>query len=112
MSKPSLQRILLLVSFLVAFATNASAQTPYAGYSVTRLHRFLATDQLTRNIGSQYEYSNLGGGLLGHVLALPAGANYEVLVELWSAKPRRSLYPCEYAPLGGRSRAPVFHMIW
>ena len=21
-------------------------------------------------------------------------------------------YPCEYSPLGGRSRAPVFHMIW
>ena len=27
-------------------------------------------------------------------------------------KPRRSSYPCEYSPLGRRSRTPVFHMIW
>jgi hypothetical protein len=27
-------------------------------------------------------------------------------------KPRRSLYPSEYSPLGGCSRAAFFHMIW
>jgi serine-type D-Ala-D-Ala carboxypeptidase/endopeptidase len=42
---------------------------PYADYSVDELHEFLADYQLTRDIGSQYEYSNLGGGLLGYVLA-------------------------------------------
>jgi hypothetical protein len=35
---------------------------------------------LTRDIGSQYEYSNLGVGLLGHVLARRAGTDYEALV--------------------------------
>jgi CubicO group peptidase (beta-lactamase class C family) len=35
---------------------------------------------LPRDIGSEYEYSNLGGGLLGHVLALRAGTDYEALV--------------------------------
>src|ERR1700733_12200103 len=54
---------------------------PYADYSVEQLYQFLATYQLTRDIGSEYEYSNLGGGLLGHVLALRARMTYEALVE-------------------------------
>lgn len=53
---------------------------PYADYSAEQLYQFLSTYQLTRDIGSQYEYSNLGGGLLGHVLARRAGINYEELV--------------------------------
>ncbi len=40
---------------------------------------FSPSYQLTRDIGSQYEYSNLGGGLLGHVLARRAGTDYETL---------------------------------
>lgn len=55
-------------------------QNPYADYTVAQLYQFLSTYQLTRDIGSQYEYSNLGGGLLGHVLALRAGTDYEALV--------------------------------
>jgi serine-type D-Ala-D-Ala carboxypeptidase/endopeptidase len=47
---------------------------------VAQLYEFLATVQLTRDIGSKYEYSNLGGGLLGHVLARRAGTDYETLV--------------------------------
>src|SRR5271169_6871662 len=54
---------------------------PYADYSVEQLYQFLSGYQLTRDIGSQYEYSNLGGGLLGHVLAMRAGMSYEALVE-------------------------------
>jgi len=53
---------------------------PYADYTVTQLYEFLATVQLTRDIGSKYEYSNLGGGLLGHALARRAGTDYETLV--------------------------------
>ncbi len=53
---------------------------PYADYSVAQLYQFLSAYQLTRDIGSQYEYSNLGGGLLGHVLARRAGMDYESLV--------------------------------
>jgi serine-type D-Ala-D-Ala carboxypeptidase/endopeptidase len=56
------------------------AANPYADYSVERLYQFLSGYQLTRDIGSQYEYSNLGGGLLGHVLARRAGMDYEKLV--------------------------------
>jgi serine-type D-Ala-D-Ala carboxypeptidase/endopeptidase len=57
-----------------------SPKNPYADYSVEQLYQFLSSYQLTRDIGSQFEYSNLGGGLLGHVLARRAGMDYEVLV--------------------------------
>ena len=57
-----------------------NASNPYADYSVEDLYQFLGGYQLTRDIGTQYEYSNLGGGLLGHVLALRAGMEYEALV--------------------------------
>ncbi len=53
---------------------------PYADYSVQQMYDFLTDYQLTRDIGSQYEYSNLGVGLLGHVLSLRAGMSYEALV--------------------------------
>ena len=53
---------------------------PYADYSVQQMYDFLSGYQLTRDIGSQYEYSNLGVGLLGHVLSLRAGTSYEALV--------------------------------
>ena len=53
---------------------------PYADYSVEQLYQFLSAYELTRDIGSQYEYSNLGGGLLGHILARRAGTDYEALV--------------------------------
>ena len=53
---------------------------PYADYSVEQLYQFLSSYQLTRDIGSQFEYSNLGGGLLGQALARRAGVDYEALV--------------------------------
>jgi CubicO group peptidase (beta-lactamase class C family) len=53
---------------------------PYADYSAEDLYTFLSGYQLTRDIGAQYEYSNLGGGLLGHTLALQARTDYEALV--------------------------------
>jgi len=53
---------------------------PYADYSVEQLYQFLSGYTLPRDIGTQYEYSNLGGGLLGHVLARRAGMDYEALV--------------------------------
>ena len=55
-------------------------ENPYADYTVEDLYAFLSGYQLTRDPGSRYEYSNLGGGLLGHVLALRAGKDYETLL--------------------------------
>ncbi|HET9386479.1 MAG TPA: serine hydrolase domain-containing protein [Gemmatimonadales bacterium] len=53
---------------------------PYADYSVQQLYDFLSGYRLTRDIGTQYEYSNLGAGLLGHALSLRAAMSYEALL--------------------------------
>jgi len=52
-----------------------------ADYTLERLYSFLASYELTRDVGSKYQYSNLGYGLLGLALARRAGIDYETLVE-------------------------------
>ena len=56
-------------------------QNPYADYSVKQMYAFLSKYKLANDIGSKYAYSNLGMGLLGHILALRAGMSYEELVK-------------------------------
>jgi CubicO group peptidase (beta-lactamase class C family) len=58
----------------------ADPTNPYADYTVEQLYTFLSGYELTRDPGAQFEYSNLGVGLLGHVLALRAGMSYEAMV--------------------------------
>ncbi|MBN2288960.1 MAG: beta-lactamase family protein, partial [Candidatus Glassbacteria bacterium] len=41
---------------------------PYADYTAEKLYEFLSGYELKREIGGEYSYSNLGGGLLGHTL--------------------------------------------
>lgn len=53
---------------------------PYSDYSVAQMYACLSGCKLTRDIGSKYEYSNLGMGLLGHVITLKAARSYESLV--------------------------------
>lgn len=55
-------------------------RNPYAGYTTEKLYEFLSTFELPREPGSRYEYSNLGAGLLGHLLARRAGVDYETLL--------------------------------
>jgi D-alanyl-D-alanine-carboxypeptidase/D-alanyl-D-alanine-endopeptidase len=53
---------------------------PYAAYDAKQLYEFLSDYKLPRDIGAKYEYSNIGFGLLGHLLTLRAGTNYEALL--------------------------------
>jgi CubicO group peptidase (beta-lactamase class C family) len=55
-------------------------RNPYADYGVDDLYQFLSRYTLRRDPGSEFEYSNLGGGLLGHILACRAGTDYESLI--------------------------------
>lgn len=57
------------------------AQNPYADYTVGQMYDFLSKYTLARDIGAKYEYSNIGMGLLGHILSLRAGMSYEELVK-------------------------------
>ena len=59
----------------------ADAANPYADYGAELLYQFLSSYTLPRNVGEKYEYSNLGVGLLGHVLSLRGGKSYGQLVK-------------------------------
>jgi CubicO group peptidase (beta-lactamase class C family) len=57
----------------------ANLADPYADYTVERLYAFLAHYELSREIGSEREYSNVGMGLLGHALGRAAGIDADQL---------------------------------
>jgi CubicO group peptidase (beta-lactamase class C family) len=52
----------------------------YAGLTVEEMYNYLSHYNLPRDIGEDAEYSNIGMGLLGHVLSLRAGESFENLV--------------------------------
>jgi len=58
----------------------ADATNPFADYTVEQMYEFLSNHDLRRDIGAEAEYSNLGVGLLGHVLARVNGSSYEEVV--------------------------------
>jgi D-alanyl-D-alanine-carboxypeptidase/D-alanyl-D-alanine-endopeptidase len=62
-------------------------RNPYADYGVDDLYQFFSGYTLPRDPGSEFEYSNLGAGLLGHLLACRAGTDYESLVGIRITEP-------------------------
>ncbi len=58
----------------------ANPQNPYADYSVRQMYEFIENYQPTREVGSEYAYSNLAMGLLGHVLANNKNTTYEKML--------------------------------
>lgn len=72
----------------------------YADYTPAHLKAFLASYQLPRGPGATYEYSNLGVGLLGYILAARSGGDYAAVVQ------RRILRPLGMTMTGvGLTRA-------
>jgi len=59
---------------------------PYQDYTVERLYNYLQSCTLTKAPGNSFEYSNVGMGLLGHILSIHAGKTYEQLVQSLIAK--------------------------
>ncbi len=59
---------------------NLRSGNPYANYTVEDMYAFLSKRRLVSEPGTFYSYSNLGMGLLGHILALAAGMDFEALV--------------------------------
>jgi serine-type D-Ala-D-Ala carboxypeptidase/endopeptidase len=62
-------------------------QNPYADYEIEQLYSFLSNHKLTREIGTKYEYSNLGAGLLGLLLSRKVGVDYETLIATQITQP-------------------------
>jgi CubicO group peptidase (beta-lactamase class C family) len=54
---------------------------------VEDLYEFLSGYTLPRDPGSEFEYSNLGAGLLGHLLASRIGTDYESAIRIRITEP-------------------------
>jgi len=55
-------------------------ENPYGDYKVEDLEKFIGRAKLRRDPGEAFDYSNVGVGLLGHLLASRAGLSYEEAV--------------------------------
>lgn len=60
--------------------TPSDPQDPYADYSVEAMYEFLSNHELRRAPGAEFEYSNLGFGILGHALGRAAGTSFRTLL--------------------------------
>lgn len=60
---------------------------PYIDYTEKELLQYLNNCELSREPGSQYEYSNLGMGTLGYILAKKRGVSYRELLSEIITKP-------------------------
>jgi serine-type D-Ala-D-Ala carboxypeptidase/endopeptidase len=58
----------------------ANPSDPFADYGTAQLYNFLGSYALTRAPGAKFEYSNVGVGLLGTLLANAAHTDYASLV--------------------------------
>src|SRR5262249_9749200 len=79
----TLRHLAMHTSGLPRLPTNMSMRPldPYDGYTTEQLYEFLTQYVQEREPGRAYEYSNLGYGLLGHVLGRRAGTDYETLLQ-------------------------------
>lgn len=60
--------------------SDANAANPYSHYTSKELYEYLRVAKLSHPPGRKSDYSNLGAGVLGHILELRAGKSYEQLV--------------------------------
>jgi len=58
----------------------ADMLNPYVDYTVQQMYDFLSSYQLPRDPDASFEYSNFGMGLVGYVLSLNTGSDYEALI--------------------------------
>jgi len=54
---------------------------PFLDYKIESLYSYLNNCSLTKAPGESFEYSNIGMGLLGHILSLRLGKSYEILIQ-------------------------------
>jgi serine-type D-Ala-D-Ala carboxypeptidase/endopeptidase len=62
-------------------------QERYETYSIEKMYAFLSSYALSRDPGTEFEYSNVGMALLGHVIALQAASDFNSLLVDRIARP-------------------------
>lgn len=67
--------------------TPSNPNNPYADYSLDQMYEFVSNYEPIREVGSEYEYSNLAQGLLGNILAMNKKTTYEDLTVETIANP-------------------------
>lgn len=82
---------------------------PFADYTNDMMFQFLADYQLPREVGASYEYSNLGMGLLAHILELHTSKSFEDLVIERIANPLGMQDTREHLTESMKSRLAVGH---
>lgn len=92
---------------LLDLSTHYSGLFPLAGND--DLYAFLASHTLQRDPGSAYQYSNVGAGLLGHIVAIRAGMDYESLVRTRITQPLGMLDTSISLTTSMRQRAATGH---
>jgi serine-type D-Ala-D-Ala carboxypeptidase/endopeptidase len=60
--------------------TGADWGERFAAYTVPQMYEFLAGYELPQDPGADFQYSNIGMGVLGHALSQKAGRSFESLV--------------------------------
>ena len=101
------------------FLATVDPDDPYAGYTASDLYAFFGSYEHARAPGAEYEYSNVGAGLLGLALGRRHGGGYQALVR------ERVLGPLgmtetavavpdsvSFAPAVGAFGQPVSHWTW
>lgn len=71
----ALPRIPRSIGLIALFSSN-----PYKNYTEQDLYKTLGNIELSRDPGEEFEYSNLGFGLLGNLLSRQAGRPYQDLL--------------------------------
>jgi CubicO group peptidase (beta-lactamase class C family) len=74
--------------------SGGSERDQYETYTVERMYNFLSSYRLPRDPGTEFQYSNLGMALLGHVIELKAGTNFESLIVNRICRPLRMDSTC------------------
>ena len=81
----------------------------YDTYTVDDMYAFLSGFTLPGDPGTKFQYSNLGMSLLGHVMELKSGTNFESLVVNRICRPLRLDSTCITLAPELRARAAVGH---
>lgn len=87
--KMTLKHLANHTSGLPAFPDNIDkkAYNPYEGYTEQNMYDFLNGYELPREPGTEQKYSNTGYGLLGQILSLKDGSDYETMITKRVLKP-------------------------